>query len=423
MLERKIKLINDLKTDLENCDEMWIATAMISDNGFKYIQNYTNGWAKQNYLIGINLPTSPEVLRLLKDLNHQKLIKSKICQRTDKLFHPNAYIFRNNDKLIAYVGSGSCIDGGLDKIIELTIKIECQEFCETLIEWFKNLYRFSNEITEEFLVAYEALFPNRIKRICEDEIELKNIFKDRNFILNLNEIDFRDQFFTKEHFEIFTGRKPWDESPEIVADRENVYKRFYKLDRELMPLINEKKWNLRKHFSTKHVISSPSQSSSTAANISAVCLYYGQGVDELEKSRDNWNLLENMCMQVIISQNKIGICNRIGKDKGSRIDRENLKLNLKNCPNYRIQMFSAIEAMPDNYFIELNNERRAVRDFANESQLSSYLLQADFYFYFAIGMEMNPGDRRLSKKNICKTIMENFELLYPTYKLIQQEFK
>ena len=67
MIQQKLKLSSELNQILNECDEIWIAVALISDNGFKYIQENINKSAKQNFLVGIGLPTSPKVLAELKD--------------------------------------------------------------------------------------------------------------------------------------------------------------------------------------------------------------------------------------------------------------------------------------------------------------------------------------------------------------------
>jgi HKD family nuclease len=422
MIQRKLKLISDLKIELQNCDEIWIAVAMVSDSGFNYIQNHIDNDAKQNFLVGIGLPTSPQVLRQLKELNALDRFNSRVYHKTETLFHPKAYIIRTNDNLIAYVGSGNCTEGGFDKNIELSIKIQDQDFCNGLIEWFNTLYKHSNEITEDFLESYEILFKKRKERMREDRAELKKIFKNESDVFNLDEIDFASQFFKKEHFQAFEGRKPWDESPDAVKQRENVRQKLYKLDRELFPLVESKKWNIDRHYSTGHVVSSAIHSQHTAQDLSAIWLHYGRGMNEIKEYGENQTPLDYMRLQVIIHHNNIGIWNRIGKDRGSQIDRDNLKSNLKNDSGYRIEMFNLIERFPDEYFIQLNNERRFVRTFENENQLADYLLRADYNFYFIIGVEIHPGDSKLSEKNILETIIKSFDLLYPTYELIKHKF-
>lgn len=422
MIQRKLKLINDLKIDLQNCDEIWIAVAMISDSGFNYIQNHINNNAKQNFLVGIGLPTSPKVLRQLMNLNTPNIFNSRVYHKDEKLFHPKAYIIRTDDYLIAYVGSGNCTEGGFDKNIELSIKTHDQDFCNGLIEWFKTLYKHSNEITDTFLESYEELFKRRRDRMREDLSELKAIFKNESVPFNLDEIDFSNQFFKKEHFQAFEGRTPWDESIGAIKQRENVRQKFYKLDKKLFPLIESKGWNIDRHYSPGHIVSSAIHNQHTAQDLSAIWLHYGRGINEIKEYGEKETPLDYMRLQVIIHHNNIGIWNRIGKDRGSLIDRDNLKSNLKNDPQYRLKIFNIVEALPDDYFIQLNDKRRFVRTFEDENQLADYLLTADYNFYFIIGVEITPGDNRLSEKNISDTIIKNFDLLYPTYDLIKHKF-
>ena len=61
------QLINDIAQHLREAKEFWVAVALMKDAAFTNLQNLILADAKQNYLIGINLPTSQTVLELLKN--------------------------------------------------------------------------------------------------------------------------------------------------------------------------------------------------------------------------------------------------------------------------------------------------------------------------------------------------------------------
>lgn len=61
MIQHKMKLGTELGLSLANCDEVWIAVALISDAGFAFVREHIPAGAKQRYLIGIDLPSSPAV--------------------------------------------------------------------------------------------------------------------------------------------------------------------------------------------------------------------------------------------------------------------------------------------------------------------------------------------------------------------------
>lgn len=420
MIQQKLKLSTELKLQLKDCEEIWIAVALISDSGFTYIQKHINETAKQNFLVGIGLPTSPNVLRQLKEVNGKGLIQSKIHYKPTEFFHPKVYIIKSNGKFYAYVGSGNCTDGGLDKNIELSIKTDDQEFCNHLLKWFNALYKHSKEITEEFLQSYQVIFDSRTKRLKEDKKETQLLFPNENLSNNLDEIDFSNQFFKKEHFQAFEGTKPWNETQAVNAERQVVRRQLFKLNEKILPKIKTKKWDISEHYDFDHIVSSAIHGQYTSNELGAIWLHYGRNKKEIKAYGADETPLDYMRLQVIINQDSVGIWNRVGKNNGSKIDRKNLK-NKLNVQSFRLKLFEVIQDLPDNYYIQLNGKIKYVGDFTNEQQLTEYLLTDDYKHYFVIGIKFKPSDNKLSETNITETVIENFELLMPTYKLIKHE--
>ena len=128
-----------------------------------------------------------------------------------------------------------------------------------------------------------------------------------------------------------------------------------------------------------------------------------------------------MRLQVIVHKDNVGIWNRVGKNNGSKIDRKNLKDNLLKDPDYRKKLFEIFMTLDDDYYISLNDEVLYISDIFDEAQLTAFLLQDDYKHYFTIGIDFSPDDTRLSKENIISTIIQNFELLLPTYEMIKHE--
>lgn len=96
LIQKKLKISNDLKSLLGDCEQIWIAVNMISSNGFKFIQDHINIKAKQRVLGGVGLPTSPQVLRELMDKEGLGIFESKIQYKKDQFFHPKVYIIRSS---------------------------------------------------------------------------------------------------------------------------------------------------------------------------------------------------------------------------------------------------------------------------------------------------------------------------------------
>ena len=92
---------------------------------------------------------------------------------------------------------------------------------------------------------------------------------------------------------------------------------------------------------------------------------------------------------------------------------------MKTVPAYRKQFHQIISALPPEYYIRVNNELRYVIDFKDEQVLSEYVLKDQLPYYFIIGVELGPGDKKLSSETIFDTVIDHFGNLYPTYELIK----
>jgi HKD family nuclease len=366
MIQKKLRLSSELNQTLKNCDEIWVAVALISDSGFKYIQDNISKTAKQNFLVGIGLPTSPKVLSQLKDYEGNGVFKSKIYHNPNILFHPKVYLIKSGNKLTSYVGSGNCTDGGFDKNLELSVKTDEQAFCEDLLTWFNSLFKFGIAITDEFLQSYSLFFERRAERIEQDKNELKNIFPVNNSkIINLDNIDFTNQFFKKEHFAAFEGRKPRITTDAVNQERINVRHKLFKLHEKLYPKIQAQKWDLHKHYVFDDTVSSAVHGPYTNSELGSIWLQYGRNKDDIKIFGDNETPIDFMRFQVIIHKDNIGVWNCIGKDFGSKIDRDYFKTQMRKDSVYRQKFFSIVSKLPDDFFIRLKNQLKYVRELAN----------------------------------------------------------
>lgn len=423
MIQQKLKLSNELPALLRQCEELWVAVALISDSGFKFIQDHINPTAKQNYIVGIGLPTSPAVLRSLMTKQSDGFFDSKIYHKNERLFHPKAYIIKSKGKLTAFVGSANCSDGGLDKNLELSIKSEDQVFCSDLIKWFNAMFKFGIPITEEFLTSYSYFFEKRIARLAQDSSELNALMSSNIYNPNLDNIDFSNQFFKREHFAAFEGSKPLNTSDAVNQERINVRNRLFRLHDLLYPEIRKQHWDLHEHYVYDDTVSSAIHGQYTSSELGGIWLHYGRDKRSIKAFRSDETPLDFMRLEVIVHKDSIGIWNRVGKDGGSRIDRSYFKEKMTNDPIYRRQFYSIISRLPDDYFITVNEEKKYVREFETENQLSQYVLSDEIQYYFIIGIEIPAGDPRISENNIIRTVIEHFGYLYPTYEIIKYDLR
>lgn len=419
MLQHKLKLTNEFKMALKDCNELWIAVALISDNGFNFIQTHLNSNARQHYLVGIGLPTSPKVLSQLIKLESEKCA-SKIHYDENRFFHPKVYIIKTSSKLTAYVGSGNCTQGGLDKNLEMTVKIEDQALCNDLLSWFNSLFKFGKPITNDFLKTYSEIFSRRIERIKQDNDELKLAFPNTNTSINLDKINFTNQFFKAHHFKAFEGTKPLSYSDNSNNERKEVRNQLFKLHYKLKPRIKTMRWDLHEHYETEHIVSSAIHSSYTSAALGGIWLHYGRNKKEIKKYGEGETPLDYMRLQVIVHKNNVGIWNCVGKENGSRIDRENLRNKLSNL-NFQKLFYTLLKSLPNTYYLNINGQTKFIKDFSSEQELIDFVLSDNKKYYFIIGTEFLPDAQELSEEKIVDTIIDNFQKLYPTYEIIKHK--
>ena len=420
MIQLKYQLSKDFELLLEDCDEIWFAVAMISDNGLDFIENKINTKAKQNYLVGIGLPTPPSVLKRI-GISNTSNVNAKVYYKNGVLFHPKVYLIKSNDKLTVFIGSGNCTEGGFGNNVEVSVKTDDAELCQKILEWFNIQYNLSVKITKELIEDYEAIFLKRKQRIEEDRKELNDLFKAKAKLAPLNEIDFTNQYFKKSNYEIFSKTFAIDESEKANSERQNVKRLLFRLHDKLKIKIKQEKWDIHEHYYPEHIVSSDKHGERTGEELTGMWLHYGRDKKEIKDYGEHETPLDYMRLQVIINETHVGVWNRIGKNSGSRIDRDNLKHILKNDAIKAKSICETIMALPENYFIHLNNETLYINKIRGSDELIDILLEEKFSNYFIIGSEYSPNDARISEENILDTIFKDLKNLYPLYELIKHK--
>ena len=64
------RLSTELAKELSIADEIFIAVALLNDKGLNFLLQDLKDSCKTKLLVGIDLPTTPEVLRRLKELEN-----------------------------------------------------------------------------------------------------------------------------------------------------------------------------------------------------------------------------------------------------------------------------------------------------------------------------------------------------------------
>src|SRR5436190_1639091 len=155
-------LSQDLRRELKDADELWVAVGLLNNSGLLFILDKVSKACKLNFIVGIDLPTDPKALSKLLSLKGKRIINARVL--TDDFFHPKVYIIRSTRKLTAFVGSANCTMGGLEDNIEMTVGARDNVLCNSLIKWFeKSLIPNSQPLTTDFIKDYKPKYDNRIR--------------------------------------------------------------------------------------------------------------------------------------------------------------------------------------------------------------------------------------------------------------------
>jgi HKD family nuclease len=411
------KLSDELSIYLSQADEVWIAVALIKRNGFSFIQSKINTNAKQNFIVGIDLPTDVFVLNEL--FNNEQKYRYRIFSNSNQTFHPKLYIVRIDTNYIAFVGSGNCTNGGLMNNVELSYKVTDEKECISLVAWFEDRFKEGKKLSGDFIKEYTAFNQERIS--FENKIGSLSQFliKDSEVV---TDYDFSNQFFKKEHYDTFLGDKTLRNDKQVNIERKEVGDRLLELHKLLYPRIQLRGWDVHPHYSDNHIISSTERLPRSSTELGAIWLHYGKHPDEIKrymKLGENQTPLYHIRLQVIILKDKLGIW-LIAKKNGGHFDRGFFKDSMRNNGLFRDRFYSLFKQLSDEYYIEINEDWRYVPEVNNSQELFDFTKDDNIEeFYFMIGRDYLPNAPEISNENIVNTIIDEYEKLYPIYEHIR----
>lgn len=399
-----------LQDELIYAKSIWIATAMISYNGWKFIQESVSREAEQHFLIGIDLATEPKVFEEILNNLH---INARLYQ-TNYTFHPKVYLIQKNDNsFTAFIGSSNTTTWGLEKNIEMNFQVNDQYECKKILNWFTELYFNGYLITEDFLDNYKSNFIKASYRNKQNQIEVDLISaefsKDKN------------QFFSRNDHEIFKTKFHHLNSLDLKKSRKNVRDKFMELHKIIYPQF--KKYGLDDlfcHHNSREIVSRHFFNPYSGNYINSIWLHYGKSNKELSKYFNNdksinkpFSFINNIRLQIIIHDKSLGVWLVLGRNNGSSADRQYFKNQLQNKTNLK-KYFSIVKLLKD-YWIDSGRESVAVNDIKNENQLLDLIEKSEIDKYFIIGREIHYLDQSISNQNIPTTILSEFQKLYPLY--------
>lgn len=430
MLERNLKV--EIEPFLKNAEELWIAVALIKDSAFEFVQNTIPEYCKQHFLIGIDLPTPPSVLRAMQLKQEKSLFESAIYQ-SEYNFHPKVYLIKEGDTYTAFIGSSNLTPGGLDHNIEFNYRITDHEDCLSILNWFRDLNNDAYPLTEENIKSYETLFES----VVEDEKRLKN--KRKSVTLKkpiskthpLDSIDFSDRYFQKEHHLAFRRELWFTDKDDAIEERETARKRCIELHHTIFSSFNDYGLQtLESNPMPDHLISMIRQiDPMTPRKINAMWLSYGKNEEEIKEykrivgpdQKAKQTFIHHARLQIRIDVENIGIWLLFAKEnKGGLFDRDFFKTKMEDRL-FRDKFFQMLKLLPKEYFISVGGESEFCNEFNSSEELHDFCKKDNIQQYFIIGRDYEITDEEMSEENLPIETLKVFQLLFPYYTIMKHK--
>lgn len=426
--------VSKLKTDLENylkeAKELWFAVALVKDSAYEFIQNALNDDCIQHHLVGIDLPTSPSLLRTLQSSQKKGLFECAIYNCSFN-FHPKVYLIKLDDEYVAFIGSSNLTDGGLENNIELNYKIFDQSVCLDILNWFNSLFNDGYPLSDENIEEYESQF----EAVNELQEQLKRkrksiVLKKPNVIINpLDTIDFTDRYFKKEHHWAFRKEHWYTDSEEAIDERELARLRCIELHDTIFPRFNTNGIGiLEPNPMSDHLISMIRQIDPTKPRaIKAMWLSYGKCGPDIKKyqkmvgpdQKAKQTFIHHARLQVRIDVQNIGIYLLFAKEnEGGLFDRDFFKREMRDR-SFRDKFYQMIKSLPNEYFISVGGNRQLCNNFISAEELLDFTKKDNDQMYFIIGRDYEIEDNEMSETNLPIEMLKVFKLLFPFYEMMR----
>jgi hypothetical protein len=399
---------------LQQAEHCYIASASISEAGFDFIRSRIPPKCKIDMVTGLDLPTSPQVLRRTWR-NYQGRITLNIYTRN--VFHSNVYIFDLPfRKAVAFIGSGDFTLEGIKDREELFYKITDAKQIEELKSWFTGYFEFAEPLNEALIQEYELLYPSIKQREIASRQEKEEFVSLTTAGFNWEAIKFKNQFFEKEHYLTFANDRAHLTTQEVVAQREEVRNKLVQLHDSIKEHVHKLK--LFENSNINCLVNSIDPTHYSSQKVRSLSIGYGRGEAELKKI--NHRLEEVVQLQLSIKPQSIEVSLFCGIGKG-REDRAYLKDKMLE-EEYRSQIFKLLTGLGASFWIEVVGEKRKVEAFQSAELLAEFIKADDWQYYaFLIGRNYAPGDPAMSTEIITKTIMEELDRVVLLYRLFLRD--
>lgn len=395
-----------------------IAVGMITSEKFEFFMRGLPPDAQVSIICGVHMPTPPGLMQRMKELIDEGRISAKVY--AEKFFHPKLYLFEVQDGWIAFVGSGNFTNGGWQANKELFVKVTDNSVIEQLNGSFDDWYAVAKPIDDRFLALYAQSFRENAANYTQQKANIDRLIDAINDNFNIDNVNFIDQFFSREDHEAFAPGKTHLDTPEILAEREMVRQRLYDLNDLLKPVL-PKEWDIHEHYETEHIVASPLTQRHHDMNVKGLWVAYGRDRSALKKYGEDATPLTYMRMQVIVGYDKIGVWLMPGKSGGGWVDREHLLGQLEN-ETFRTQFCDLLMSLGNDYFIDIGGKKRMLREFRDKQALYEALLEDNWrYYYFTIGKDYKLGSADTLKTRFVDTVKRDFGRMSSLYEMIRDK--
>jgi len=426
---------------ISDAEEIWIAVALLSESGYQKIQTALQNNAHhppQHYLIGVDLPTAPSVLWPIQRQIRPGGLQARLAKYPE-VFHAKVYIIRKNGTLTAIAGSANLTDPGLGRNHEISYLIADQEQCNQLLQWFHGLYEKAYPLNKDNIIEYERTYTAGDERTGSTlPIRSPHFTKPSEDELYFENIDVSGYFFGKSDYLAFRQNLQADRRPAANRERKAVWDKFLDLHNIIYHQFTAYGIQaLDHHRRGENIVSHYSHADGyTSQNLNAMWLSYGKNRNEIQQyqvlfktdrnerdsERDRQSFINHARLQIRIEVHSLGIWILFAKNNGSEFDRDHFRQQMNNT-QYRQTFFNALRALPDPYWIRVNNIHRSVSYFNTPDQLRDYTKTDRSEEYFIIGRDYPITDPALQSTQLPRTVLEEFQRLFPLYDMMRHHIQ
>lgn len=395
-----------------------IAVGMITSDKFEFFLRSVPRTADIRVICGVHMATPPAVMQRLKALTDTGSIYAQVF--TGRFFHPKLYLFELDNEQIAFVGSGNFTNGGWQANKELFVKVTEPVVMQQLVDVFREWQTAAKPINDRFLALYAQSFRENAPNYTLQKAVTERLIDEINDNLNITNVNFTEQFFSREEYEAFAPGKTHLDTPEVLAERDWVRRALYDLNALLVPRF-PRTWDIHAHYEPEHIVASPWTERHHDGNVRGLWVGYGRSREALKRYGEDATPLNFMRMQVIIKYDSIGVWLMPGKSGGGWVDREHFARELDN-EVFRTTFISALRSLDSDYFLNIGGRKRMLREFTEVQALYEALREDNWrYFYFTIGRDYPLGTADTERTRFVGTVIRDFTLLFPLYEMIRDK--